>query len=220
MNRGADQSRISRRIDHIIRSAVVVFLAIIITGCASIDRFAVTPRTACRGDAVTASWSVQGDARLKSDPSLSGTGRQPATGRQRFVVSKDTRFKLITSTLFDRQTAAVDVMVAPPEHTYGAIAQCSVNQRLISTQFRLGDQLSRQLRIKSIDNPLDRSLRVSKRSRTILIEPHAENATFRGMPVSGIWQLASPLKPGEACTSAMQALRQRLQMHITLQCGD
>lgn len=202
------------------RSSVLLSLAFVVAGCASIDRFAVTPRSVCRGDTVTAAWSANGDVRLLSQPTLKGTGAQPATGKQAFAVKQPTRFTLIATRAFGSQTAAADVAVAPAERGYGAVAQCIASERLIRARLQLDNQTSGQLQVETVSNPLDRLLRVSKGSHTARIAPDAQSAAFRGMPVRGAWQLASPLKAGETCTSAMRGLRQRLQMHVTLQCGD
>lgn len=178
------------------------------------------PRSVCRGDTVTASWSATGDVRLMSRPDLEGTGEQRSTGKQKFVVRQPTRFKLVAAGLLGTETAAADVSVAPRERGYGYKAQCSAGGRLISTKLRLSDQISGQLRVDTVGNPLDRPLRVSKGGQAVRITPHGQSAAFRGMPLHGVWRLASPLEAGETCGAALRDLRQRLVVHVSLQCGD
>src|SRR5699024_9511836 len=122
-------------------------------------------------DAVTASWAANGNVRLTSRPALEGTGEQAASGEQTFIVKQPTRFTLAATRLFGSATAEADVAVAPPERGYGAVAQCDVDRRLITTQFRV-DSVSAQMRVDRVGNPLDRVLRVDKGSRTVRMAPH------------------------------------------------
>lgn len=201
------------------RLGVLLAVASVTGGCASINHFAVTPRAVCRGDTVKAAWSAKGRVKLTSRPALKGTGEQPSVGEKSFVVDRPTRFVLHATRSFGSSTAEADVNVASQQHSYAAVAQCSVGDRLITSRVVLGHQLSEKFRVDAVGNPLDRPLRVSKNGHTASIAAYGQSDAFRGETARGTWRLASPLKTGETCASAMQALRQRLEMQLKLQCG-
>lgn len=201
------------------RGLLVATGAAVLAGCASIQHFSVSPRTACNGDTVIAEWSAAGQVRLTATPPLQGTDIQVEHGEKAFVVKQSTHFVLTARRLFGSKSAEADVEVAPREHSYGAVATCNAQTRLISTDLTLDHQLSSNFSVATVSNPLNRNLRVDKAGKTQVLTPHGHSDAFRGDPTQGTWRLASPLGSGESCDTAMRSIRQRLQMQLELICG-
>ncbi len=219
MNQRARSDHPEYLIQRLCRGLAVATAAAMLAGCASIHHFAVSPRTACSGDTVVADWSAAGQVQLSSTPSLQGTGKQPDHGQKPFLVHQSTRFVLTAKRLFGSKTAEADVSVAPRERSYGTVASCDAESRRISADLTLEHQLSGSFSVATVGNPLDRQLRVAKAGKTQTLPPHGRSNAFRGEATRGVWQLSSPLAPGETCESAMRSIRQRLQMQLQLICG-
>lgn len=208
-----------RQVHRLWRFSLLLTIAAFTGGCAAINQFAVTPRAACRGSTVKATWSARGSVRLTSQPTLKGTGVQPSAGEKTFVVDQPTHFVLHAGGLLGSHTAEADVDVAPAQRGYGANARCNGNTRLITAQVVLSHQLSERFRVDTVGNPLSRGLQVSKGGRSASIAAGGQSKAFEGETARGTWQLASPLKGGETCMDAMHALRRLLELELKLQCG-
>lgn len=204
---------------HLCRGLLLAISTVVLAGCASIQQFSVLPRTACSGDTVVAEWSATGQVRLTATPPVQGTGIQTESGKKDFVVKQPTRFVLLAKRLFGSKSAEADVAVAPRERSYGDVATCNAQTRLISTDLTLDHQLSGSFSVANVTNPLNRNLRIGKSGKTQELPPHDRSDAFRGESTRGTWELSSPLAPGESCDTAMRSIRQRLQVQLELICG-
>src|SRR2546425_11032121 len=90
----------------------IVPALVLCVGCASIDAFSASPRTACAGDAVTVTWAAVGDVTIGSEPAVADIGPKAPAGSQKFVVERDTRVTLKASRLVSCQRAQAGVVAA------------------------------------------------------------------------------------------------------------
>lgn len=212
----------SKRQHWIVATRIGSLITVIglISGCASIHHFAVTPRATCEGNTVKAAWSADGRVVLTSTPKLKGTGEQPSSGERQFVVHRPTHFELQAHGLFESKKAEADVDVAAQRHGYSAVAECRPADRLITTQIKLGQQISKQFTVQAIGNQMNRALHVAKDGRAETIPAHGQSDSMAGLHAQGTWHLATPLKPAETCESALRSIRQRLSMQLTLACKE
>jgi len=188
-------------------------------GCASISEFRVHPLEVCAGEAVSVHWDVFGRATLKSSPELPGTGPQPSEGTRSFQVPHSTRFTLKVWNVLRDTSADADVNVEPLQPlSYGAIASCDANTRVIAARLDLDQQVGSGLRVGSVANPLDRALEIEKDARRVSLAPGAKSDALNGLAARGAWQLDSRLAQGESCDSALRSLRQRLEFTFYRLC--
>lgn len=206
--------------DHrVLHQVLGALLCTGLSACASIEHFRAEPRNACRGDTIAVTWEAQGCVRLAAAPELPGAGSQPSRGEASFAVDEDTRFTLTADGLFGEETAEADVVVAPPELTFGAVAECLPGRDGIRADFTLADQLGPGFRVASLSNVQGRPLAVRRGGRQTSLAPGSANDALRGEPARGHWTLTSPLAEGESCEDALRSIRQRLRIRIHLVCG-
>ena len=159
---------------------------------------------------------------LASIPALPNTGDKPSRGTDAFVVQEPTRFELSARHLLkDAEPVEVEVDVAPPRHTFAEITRCSTEERELRAELELTDQLSPEFTVRSVENVLERALRVEKDGRSAMLSSRGDTSTaLEGLPVLGKWVMTSALLPEEDCDAARRSVRQRLSVAIHLSCGE
>ena len=199
----------------------IVPAVVLCVGCASIDAFSATPRTACAGDGVTVTWAASGDVTISAEPAVSDIGPKASSGSQRFVVDRDTRFTLKATRLFSCKTTEADVAVAPPSREYGGVAACSSAERTIALTVPLAEgQVSSALKVSSVTNVNARPIVLAKGSVRATIPARGHSAAFDREPVAGAWTLQADLAPGESCEDALRLMASRLTFRVGFGCGQ
>ena len=201
------------------RLVFALLLATCLSACASIQTFQAKPRNACGGDAVSVSWQASVPVELSAKPTLPGTGAMPPSGTATFTVAKSTRFVLTARGMFGEKTAEADIEVAPEVQTFGSFANCSSDERALTSVFSLTNQLAPTFAVKSVRNAYPRELIVRKDDREARLAAGEASDALRDTPVLGKWRLDAPLAPGETCDAALRSVRQRLSVEVHLDCG-
>lgn len=207
--------------NHLTEGALVAAIALQVLGCASIQTFRASPRTACIGDTVTVTWAATGDVVLNSDPALPQAGPHVSRGTEHFIVTQPTRFTLKVRRLLSCKEAEADVAVVPKSREFGGLATCSDADRAVVLSLPLGaPQVSSTLRVVSVTNKNPREIEVLKGTARSVLAAGQTSTAFGQQPVEGAWLLRAPLVTTETCDSALSSVANRLTLQINLSCGE
>jgi hypothetical protein len=196
-------------------------LALVCIGCASIESFRASPRSACVGDAVTVTWAATGDVVLSADPVLPDAGPKASSGSEQFTLSRTTRFTLHVHRGFSSETAEVDVVVTPQAEEFGGLATCASAEHAILLSVPLGEpQVSASLTVASVTNMNPREIVLAKGHIQAIVPVGSCSTAFDRQPAAGTWTLQAQLAPNESCDDALRSVANRLTFQIAFRCGE
>jgi hypothetical protein len=184
--------------------------ATILVACApKIHQFSVTPAVTCLGDTVSVTFDVSGTPHLLT-VDFENRG-QPAT---RYIVVTERRGK--------RQQRIQDV-----EHYAGPpVDTLAFDTELLGTDsLRAGGSFPdtdwpAHLRIREVSTDAGRAVVVTHAGRSGQVGPTvATSGLWRGLPVSGDWELRTAIAPGEEVGNPDQPPTEALALNLTLSCG-
>ncbi|HET7060879.1 MAG TPA: hypothetical protein VFI43_01730 [Nitrosospira sp.] len=202
---------------------VTLLVTPLVTGCAQIKYFSVAPTTICPGEAVQVDWKASDRVLLSTLPPLPGTGEGPPEGSLSFTPVQDTRFTLKVPALLKSAQREWDVSVIPAQSSrlMGGVAQCSGNPASVSATFSVQQKdTSSRVRVTSIQNNYQRTLKVGKDNVEAEIAPGTATDQFKNVPVSGTWTIRAPVAGGETCDSVLDSVRSRLTINVQMSCKE
>ncbi len=180
-----------------------LFLLIVLgeTSCAGpkIGPFQADPLRVCPGHATTVSWNVKGDAVLSSTPILPGTGPVKGKGKQAFTPNQTTHFQISVGPDVENAPHPLLVEVLRPgalDSLYFRVGDI-VDQGLVATDTLAVSEWDQSARITWIFNDQNRTIRAEHGGRSLSMAAGDSTDAFRGLPITGTWNLRSPLEPGE-----------------------
>jgi hypothetical protein len=187
-----------------------VGVSLLLTGCdPKIMAFDVQPRHVCAGDSVHISWKVRGTPHVLSD--------------RLTVDSVDMiRYTLVAESRGKKATRTLDVITFTP----GVPRVLAANTGMLGTDSLVGRDSARAavwhslVEVGDVGSDSGRALRVTHVGREGVVGPGREaSSVWRGLPVSGVWEIRSGLKPREVPGNGARRPPQQLFLRVGLACA-
>ncbi len=203
--------------------ASLLILALTLSACAhpKITRFEAAPQRLCRDQVTTLTWSVVGEPVLSADPPLPGTGPVSPEGSRTFAPTTSTVFTLRVARGGKSARANQEVVVyaTPPVVQVVIATEPGPDGGIVATDVVPPADWDDGLRIATVTNGSDRAVTVHHGGREVVLAPAEASDVLAGLTMSGAWELAAGLLPGEIMGDPAHAPADRLRLHVALACS-
>lgn len=203
--------------------ALLLILALSLPACArpKIDRFDAAPRRLCRDQTTTLSWAVKGTPVLSADPPVAGTGPVDPEGSLTVSPEVSTVFTLRVERGGKSARANQEVVVyaTSPEVPVVIDSEPGPDGGLVAATAVPAADWDDGLRIALVSNDADRPLTVRHGGREAVLASGETSDALAGLVMSGSWELAAGLLPGEVMGDPAHAPPDRLRLRVALDCG-
>ncbi len=178
---------------------------------AKIVRFDAVPRHVCPGDRVDLSWEFDGTGTMAVSPAIphAPTGRVSSPGSATIYPVVPTAVELRVTRLAGRPTGArIDIEISQGEQVAASIGDPSASCRdgVVARTAHVrnfgADITVAQVAVQPGDPRSYAISHLDPRTQQVVtaqLSAAAPSAAFAGLPISGDWQLSSPLPPGVSC---------------------
>ncbi|HEU5218233.1 MAG TPA: hypothetical protein VFU23_06215 [Gemmatimonadales bacterium] len=183
---------------------------LLLFGCGpDVTAFDVQPRRVCAGDTVHITWKVRGTPRVEA--------------ARRTEDSVDIiRYTLVAEAGGKRVSRAVDVITYTPGVPKVLVGGTNTlgKDSLVARDSAPAAPWHSLVRVGDVVSDSGRALRVRHAGREAVVGPGREpNPAWRGLPVSGIWEMVSGLKRGEVIGHPKRHPPARLSLKVGLECA-
>jgi hypothetical protein len=171
--------------------------------------FDVQPRRVCAGDTVHISWKVRGTPRL-----LAVRRTEDSVDIIRYTIVSESHGKEARSSM--------DVITFTPALPTVLVAETDMlgKDSLVARDSARAAVWQALVQVGDVVSDSGRTLRVRHGGREGMIGPGREpSAVWRGLPVSGVWELFSGLKPGEVPGNPAHHPPLHLFLRVGMVCG-
>jgi hypothetical protein len=191
-------------------SAWGVGVSLLLAGCdPRIIDFDVQPRRVCAGDTVHTHWKVRGTPRLLAD--------------RLTVDSVDIiRYTIVAESHGKKASRAIDVITFTPGAPKILVGQTAMQgtDSLVARDSARAAVWHSLVQVGEVVSDSGRALRVRHGGREAVVGPGREaSAVWRGLPMSGVWEIRSGLKAREVPGNRTRRPPQQLSLRVSLVCG-
>jgi len=191
-------------------SAWGVGVSLLLAGCdPKIMAFDVQPGRVCGGDTVHITWKVRGTPRVLTE---------------RLVVDSVNviRYTLVVESNGKKEMRSRDVMTFTP----GVPRVLAANTGMLGPDSLVARDSTRLsawhslVQVGEVGSDSGRALRVTHEGKEGLVGPGRQaSPVWRGLPIAGVWEIRSGLKPREVPGSGKRAPPQQLFLRVGLMCA-
>jgi hypothetical protein len=183
---------------------------LLLAGCGpEIFTFDVQPRRVCAGDSVHISWKVRGTPHLES--------------ARRTVDSVEIiRYTIVSESHGKRAVSSMDVITVTPAVPTLLVAETAMlgNDSLVARDSARTAVWHSLVQIGDVGSDSGRQLLVRHGGRDGVIGPDRKGSgVWRGLPVSGAWEIRSGLKRGEIPGNSAHHPPLHLSIRVGLVCA-
>jgi len=192
------------------RSALGGGCILLLAGCGpKILAFDVQPRRVCAGDSVHISWKVRGTPHLES--------------ARRTVDSVEIiRYTIVSESHGKRASSSMDVITVTPAVPTVFVAETAMqgNDSLVARDSARTAVWHSLVQIGDVGSDSGRQLLVRHAGRDAVIGPDRKgSAVWRGLPMSGAWEIRSGLQRGEIPGNPAHHPPPHLSIRVGLVCA-
>lgn len=184
--------------------------SLLLAGCdPKIMAFDIQPRRVCGGDTVHITWKVRGTPRVLTD---------------RLMVDSVNviRYTLVAESHGKKVTQSLDVATFTPgvPRMLAANTDMLGSDSLVARDSARAAGWHRLVEVGEVGSDSGRALLVTHEGREGVVGPGREaSKVWRGLPIAGVWEIRSGLKPREVPGSARRAPPQQLYLRVGLVCA-